>query len=211
MPASAFWIAVTGLTLALVSLPLVGQSRVWQSASHGLALGFFALASVLGGGPALLTGALTLTAIGVAAFSAGLRAATLYGIAALVLGQLCYILVFLALSRAPLWDGFATAPVLAAVAVTLALSTEIWLTPQAGARAWPVRAAVALTASMLLAALTLPAVVPGAVLLATAGLLLSLRLFRTRGRSVPPSLVDRCIAILHIAGHGLILWAILAT
>ena len=210
MPASVFWIAVTGLALALVSLPLGGRDRIWPGVLNGMALGLFALASSLGGGPALLTTALLLTAIGVVALSQGRRAATLYGAAALALGHLCYILVFLALSHAPLWDAFATAPLPAAATIALALSTEIWLTPHAGAGTWPLRAAAALVAALLLAALTLPPVVPGAILLAAAGLVLSLRLTRMPEPAAPTLVIDAGIGILHIAGHALILWAILA-
>ncbi|MGB5560373.1 MAG: lysoplasmalogenase family protein [Paracoccaceae bacterium] len=215
MPASAFWITVTGLALALAYLPLAPRATgPLHGALKTLPLSLFAVASFVAGAPALLTMALVLSALGDLTLSRGTlsgdgRAARAYGVAAIALVHLCYILLFVAASQAPLWDAFATAPLAAIAIVALALSTEIWLAPHTGARRWPVRAYVALIAAMMLAALTFPPVTPGAAALAASDAILSLWLFRRGDASRWTVPAGRAIWMLHVAGHALILWGVL--
>ena len=207
MPDAAFWIAVTGLLLGLVSAPVPARHRLWPRLVQGGAIGLFALASVIAGGPALLSTALILMAVGVTAVLQPHRAAAFYGLAALALAHLCYILLFLTLSQAALWDAFAVAPIPAIAVVAMALSTELWLTPFTGPRAWWVRGGATLIAALMLAALTWFPVIAGAGCLAAAALLAALGRFRL---SAPRQAIDAATSLLHIVGHALILWAVLA-
>ncbi len=211
MPASALWIILAGLALAAAYMPLVrgGQSRL-RSGLKTLPLCLFAAAAYLAGGPAFLMMALGLSALGDLALSRDARVSFFYGVAAIGLARLCYILLFLSASRQALWDAFAVAPLPAAAIVALALSSEIWLTTNSGRFRWVVRAHATLAAALLLAALTVPVAIPGAALLVASDLLLGLSLFRKLLADRWTGPVGLAIWILNIQGQVLILWGILA-
>lgn len=83
----------------------------------------------------------------------------LAGMAAFAAGHLAYVALFV--QAATVWPGWAEA----VAVLALALSTELWLAPGAGALLWPVRGYVVVICAMLLVALTLP---PGLILLGAA-------------------------------------------
>lgn len=208
MTGAANWIYLGGLVAALAYLPLAGSATgPVRSLLKVLALGLFALSAWVAEGPVFLVAALIFSALGDLALSRDGRSALLYGLAAFALAHILYILLFLGQSQAALWDAFALSPLPAILMVALALSTEIWLATHTGKLRWPVTAYVALIAAMMLAALTLDAmlVIIGAALFVLSDLILALRLFR----GVPSRIADWLVWVFYIAGQALIVAGLL--
>lgn len=215
MQFTALTLLVEGLVVALIYLPRAGRTGDWASGVlKGVPVASFALASAAGGGPAFLSMALALSALGDLALSRPGRAAFLYGLVSFALAHLLFILCFRQLGSLELWEAFAVAPVLAFALVLGALSTELWLAPHTGRLAWPVRGYIVLITLMGLAALALPAslwpVTLGAALFIGSDLILSLRLFRLAEDAPLAIWASRALWLLYIAGQALILVGVLA-
>lgn len=211
-PALSF--LVIGLIAAVIYLPHAGQKGGWRvGAMKTVPLACFAVASASGGGPAFLTMALLLSALGDMALSRPGRAAFLYGLCAFALAHLLYVLCFRQLGGLELWEAFAVAPILAFVLVLGALSTELWLAPHTGRLGWPVRGYTLLITLMGLAALVLPGalwlVTLGAALFIGSDVILSVRQFRLAQDGPAARPVSRALWVLYVAGQALILIGVL--
>lgn len=197
-----------GVLMALAYLPWANRvPSPLRSALKTAPLLAFALAMYAARAPALLAGALFLSALGDLALSRSGRAAFLYGLAAFALAHLVYVLLFLALAGTALWEVFAIAPLAALAMLALAGSSELWLAPRAGGLRWPVRLYVALITAMGWAALSTGdgLLIAGAVLFILSDFILALRMFRM----APDGTCARCagwgVWLSYIAGQFLIL------
>ncbi len=210
MGATGMVIFAAGIAAALFYFPLTGRRESWHRALFKtVPVACFAIAAIAADAPALLGAALLLSALGDFALARPGRPAFLYGLAAFALAHVLYTLLFLGLSGTALWDAFAVAPVPALAVLLLALSTEIWLAPFAGALRWPVRAYVVLIGVMMLAALDLPGPFRPATLGAGAFVLsdmvLALARFRLRD---PGRWAGGLVWGLYVGGQALILWGV---
>lgn len=220
------YLAGLGLIIALAYFGWAMRPVSWlRSALKTLPLLCFAAAAYQTGAPAFLTAGLLLSALGDFAMSRNGRASFLYGLSAFALAHLVYILLFLDLANAGLLEAFALAPLAAVIMITLALSSELWLTPHTGALRWPVRAYLGLITTMGLAALTLPlevktisetgetfvadwraiAILAGAILFIISDFILSLRKFRMDEGHKRRRLARMGVWLFYIAGQALIL------
>lgn len=198
-----------GLCCAAAYFPLTSSAPSWpRSAIKTVPLLAFALAAYLAGlGPFLVVG-LFLSALGDFGLSRDGDGPFLYGLSAFALAHLAYILHFLGLSGAPLWDAFSTVPVAAITLVGLMVSTELWLASHTGHLRWPVRIYVVIIGAMGLAALTLPLgwIVSGAGLFITSDMILAISLFRMSDTYHHRIKAGYAVWTLYIAGQMLILW-----
>ena len=176
LAAAVFWLGLMGRPLGPV-----------RALVKALPMALMAWAVQRAGGPALLSAALALSALGDAALALRSRAAFLYGLSAFALAHLLYLLLMGGLAGAPLWEVFSSAPIAALAVLGLMGATEIWLAPHAGALRWPVRVYVLLIGAMILAALLLwprsPVPAIGAWLFAASDTILALERFRLPARS----------------------------
>lgn len=142
------------------------------------ALGLPVIGVALGGWPILFTLGLAFCVLGDFLLSRPGEGALRAGIGAFALGHILYV-VAIALGFGPLVPVW---PVLAALGI-LALSTEVWLAPHAGALRWPVRIYVMLIVVMAGVATSTGNrwVVCGALAFVASDLILSLELFRRPG------------------------------
>lgn len=204
-----------GLAAALAYFPLSARDGgLGRSVLKTVPLACFALAAILSGAPPYLSGALLLSALGDAALSRPGQKAFLYGLAAFALAHVLYALLFASLSGQPLWAAFALAPVVAVPMLGLAVSTEVWLAPHAGAMRWPVRLYIGLITAMMLAALTLTGryglATLGAGAFVVSDMILSVQLFRLDARAALHRRLGWAVWGLYVAGQGLIVWGVLA-
>ncbi|SEW29075.1 Uncharacterized membrane protein YhhN [Aliiroseovarius sediminilitoris] len=198
-----------GLCFSLAYFPLTSSAPSWpRSAIKTIPLLAFALAAYLADmGPYLVAG-LFLSALGDLGLSRDGNGPFLYGLSAFALAHLAYILHFLGVSGAPLWDAFWTAPVVAIALVALMVSTEVWLASHTGHLQWPVRIYVVIIGAMGLAALTLPFgwTVVGAGLFIVSDVILAINLFRMSDTHHHRLKAGYAVWAFYIAGQALILW-----
>lgn len=198
-----------GLCFSLAYFPLTSSAPSWpRSAIKTIPLLAFALAAYLADmGPYLVAG-LFLSALGDLGLSRDGNGPFLYGLSAFALAHLAYILHFLGVSGAPLWDAFWTAPVVAIVLVALMVSTEVWLASHTGHLQWPVRIYVVIIGAMGLAALTLPFgwTVVGAGSFIVSDVILAINLFRMSDTHHHRLKAGYAVWAFYIAGQALILW-----
>lgn len=152
------------------------------------------------GAPGLIVAGLFLGAAGDFCLSRPGDRWFLAGMAAFGAGHLAYVL--------GLWDGLPGWVARVAV-VGLALSTEVWLIPRAGALRWPVRAYVLLISAMALAALGLggaaPLIVAGAGLFLGSDILLALDRFVLGPSATGRPAMARLVWASYWIGQALIL------
>ncbi len=198
-----------GLSFAAAYFPLSSAPQSWaRSIIKTVPLLAFALAAFLAGlGPFLVVG-LFLSALGDFGLSRDGDAPFLYGLSAFALSHLAYILHFLGVSDAQIWDAFSTAPVAAIILVALMVSTELWLATHTGHLQWPVRIYVVIIGTMGLSALTLPFgwTVVGAGLFILSDVILAINLFRMSDTHHHRLKAGYAIWAFYIAGQALILW-----
>lgn len=159
-----------------------------------------ALAALGAGAPPAIAAGLALGALGDWFLSRPGSRAFLAGMAAFGAGHLAYAVQFQA------WGGGWPPAAAATGFVALALSTELWLAPHAGALRWPVRGYIALIAVMALLAMTVsgrPVVVLGAALFVASDLLLAIERFTPKGRRIAG--IGLAVWVLYWTGQALIL------
>ena len=145
-----------------------------------------ALHGALADAPAAVVAGLALGSAGDLALSRPGQRAFLVGMAAFAAGHLAYAAQF--------WTAGGGMRALPATIVLLALavSTEFWLAPRAGALRWPVRFYVAIIVAMGIAAATLPAghgtIKTGAALFIASDLLLAIHRFVSPRKSLAHAL-----------------------
>lgn len=203
--APLFW---SGLALAVIYLPMTAAAPSWpRSVVKTIPLTVFALAAYIAGAPPWLVAALAFSAAGDFALSRRGDAAFLYGLAAFALAHVVYILLFLSLSGASLWEAFASVPLGALALVAFGLSAELWLVPFVGRLRWAVRLYVLAITLMGLAAFTLPlgAIPLGAVLFIASDTLLAVQLFRLEAGTGYAKPLGWGVWGLYVAGQALIL------
>ncbi|TNF65023.1 MAG: lysoplasmalogenase [Rhodobacteraceae bacterium] len=167
----------------------------------------FAAAGMVNFADPLVIAALVLSAIGDVALSREGQRAFLSGLVAFALAHLLYVILFMGLRPD---DAGGLPPLLPTLALlALALSTEIWLTPHAGALRGAVRVYVLLITAMGLAALSLPEgrglAVLGALAFILSDAILALQRFRMADTSrwqVPASVA---LWLLYAGGQAAIL------
>ncbi|WP_432449355.1 lysoplasmalogenase family protein [Aliiroseovarius marinus] len=172
---------ILGLFMAALYLPLTSAAPSWpRSFVKTVPLLAFAFAAYQQGASAYLVAGLFLSALGDFGLSRDGDGPFLYGLSAFALAHLLYILHFLTLSGAPIYEAFSTAPIPALVLVGLMVSTELWLATHTGHLQWPVRLYVIIIGVMGLCALALPFgwTVIGAGLFIVSDVILAISLFR---------------------------------
>ncbi len=194
-----------GLVFALIYAAFFchrGPGR-WKTAVKAVPLAAFAAAGLAGFADPVIIAALVLSALGDIALSRDGERSFLIGLVAFALAHLAYVVAFFGLSTGapPLL------PVLALVA--LALSTEVWLTPHAGALRWPVRVYVGLITVMGVAALGLPGghalALTGAMAFILSDAILALQRFRMAPASVWQRPASVMLWLLYVGGQACIL------
>lgn len=201
--------AYLGLAIALIYLPFTNGGVSWRRSIHKtLPLLLFALAAYLTGAPAFLAAGLFLSALGDFGLSRDGDSAFLYGLSAFALAHVLYILHFLSLAHAPLWEVFSVAPIPAIALIALLVSTELWLAPHTGALGLPVRIYVLVIGAMGLSALLVPVGLStlGAALFVLSDLILAVELFRMKDDHPQKPLAGYLVWVFYIAGQGLILF-----
>ncbi len=204
-------IVALGVLVALVYFPWVNRSpSPLRSVLKTLPLVLFALAMFGAFSPALLIGALLLSAMGDLALSREGRRAFLAGLSAFALAHVAYVGLFLDQGQPDPLAAVLARPMGALAMLGLAGSTEVWLTPHARDLRWPVRVYVLVITAMGLAALG----TGDAVLIAGAGLfilsdfLLALRMFRLAPVDPWTGPSGWGVWLFYIAGQFLIMAAI---
>ncbi|MEC7764317.1 MAG: lysoplasmalogenase [Pseudomonadota bacterium] len=200
----------TGILAAMIYLPMTEDEPSWpRTVVKALPLIFFAYAAWQSGNTAFLVAGLFLSALGDMALSRLNRQTFLFGLAAFALAHLLYILHFLVLSDAALWEAFVRNAPMAIFLVAYALMAEIWLVPYAMDLKWPVRVYVVLITLMGLAALTLPmgTAFLGAAFFIASDTLLAFQLFRLDDENPMTGRIGWAIWIFYIAGQAMILSA----
>ncbi len=171
------------------------------SAAKTGATAALALAGLAAGAPLAVVLGLALGALGDFFLTRRAEAAFLAGMGAFAAGHLAY-------AGWMFTPEHAARMVWALPMLALALSTESWLIPHAGALKGPVRAYVWVITLMALAATTLPAAfwpaMIGAALFVVSDLLLALRLFRARDPA-SQRLLSRLLWPAYWGGQALIL------
>lgn len=171
-----------------------------RSLAKTASVALLALAALAGDAPPAIAAGLALGAAGDWFLSRPGDRAFLSGMAAFGAGHLAYAGQFLA------W-GTGLPPLLPAGAfLLLALSTELWLAPHAGALRGPVRGYIVLIAAMALAAMTVagrPLAVLGAGLFVASDLLLAIERFTPKGRAMAG--IGLAVWVLYWTGQALIL------
>ncbi|QYK41239.1 MAG: lysoplasmalogenase [Paracoccaceae bacterium] len=184
MPLAALAAAVLA---ALYQIRFAGSeaSGALRSVVKTLAVALLALAAWWGGAVWTVTLGLALGALGDLALSRPGERWFLAGMAAFTAGHLAYVVAFAGVAAG---GGLPLPPVPPALAlVILALSTEVWLAPRAGALRWPVRGYVVVIVLMGLAAMVLPEVpgrgwlMAGAASFILSDVILSLQIFVLTG------------------------------
>ncbi|WP_133485885.1 lysoplasmalogenase [Aliiroseovarius marinus] len=199
---------ILGLLISLAYFPLTSRAPTWpRSIIKTIPLLAFSLAAYAGGGSAYLVAGLFLSALGDFGLSRDGDGPFLYGLSAFALAHLLYILHFLGLSGAPIYDAFTTAPIPALVLVGLMVSTELWLATHTGHLQWPVRIYVIIIGVMGLTALALPFgwTVIGAGLFIISDVILAVSLFRMSDTYHHRLKAGYAIWGFYIAGQVLIL------
>ncbi|MCK8464176.1 lysoplasmalogenase [Aliiroseovarius sp. S1339] len=200
---------ILGVLVALAYFPRTEAAPSWpRSIIKTIPLLLFSLSAYLEGVGAFLVAGLFLSALGDFGLSRDGDAPFLYGLAAFALAHLVYILHFMSVSNAPLWDAFSSAPVAAIILVALMVSTELWLATHTGHLQWPVRIYVVIIGAMGLAALTLPFgwMVIGAALFIVSDVILAINLFRMSDTHHHRMKAGYAVWTLYVAGQVLILW-----
>lgn len=204
----ANFLAWSGILMAMVYLPMSEERPDWlRSGVKTLPLLLFSYAAwEFGGGPYLVAG-LFLSALGDMALSRDGEQTFLFGLAAFALAHLLYVLHFLGIAEAPLWEAFLRNAPMAIFLVGYAALAEIWLIPHTRHLKWPVRAYVWLITLMGLAALTMPMGIPflGAAFFILSDTLLAFQLFRLDEDNPLSGRLVWAIWISYIAGQALIL------
>lgn len=206
LPVVLFWF---GITASVVYLPFSENPPDWgRSLAKTVPLASFALAAFLAGGPVLLVLALLASAVGDYALSRhGLRPFEI-GLAAFGAAHLFYLTLFTFLSGRGPYMAFVDHPLLALFAAWVAISTEIWLVPFAGAALrWAVRGYVLIFTVMSLAALTLPLgpIAIGVTWFVAANVVLGYRNFRMEADNPLVGRAGWLLWGLYIAAQALIL------
>ncbi len=191
-------------------LPIAHRSPSWGRTAIKtvplLSLAFFAFSAQT---HPFLTMGLLLSAFGDMALSRPGTKAFLYGLVSFALAHILYALLFTSLSDQPLWAAFSNAPLFAIIMLTLAFSTELWLTPHVGNLRWPVRIYIALIGLMMLAALNLPPeyalAALGAGAFVASDLILSVQRFRMTEVAKWYRATGWAVWVLYITGQTLIL------
>lgn len=170
------WMAGSALFSLLYLVSCVGRAHPPRLAPaiKTVPVAILAVAGIVSGVPVTIWAGLVLGALGDFLLALAGRRAFLAGMAAFAAGHLAYAWGF-----GLHWPGFAVAVAL----LVLALSTEVWLIPQTGDLAWPVRGYVLVICLMLAMALAQPAGILriGALLFVLSDLLLAMQLFRVTG------------------------------
>ncbi len=200
-----------GLAVSPLYLSLTMKPVSWlRSAVKVAPLACFTVAAWQAGAPPFLVAALFLSALGDFALSRDGRAAFLFGLSAFGLAHLCFAILFHGLGSQGAIEAFSVRPILAAIVVVAALSSEIWLAPFTGAMRWPVRGYVALIAYMALTALALSVgfglVIFGALLFIASDAILSVSLFRFKPDGSRQRGAAWSLWVLYIAAVALITW-----
>ena len=194
-----------GLVFALIYAAFFchrGPGR-WKTVVKAVPLLAFAGAGVAGFAGPVIVAALVLSAAGDIALSRDGERAFLVGLVAFALAHVAYAAAFFGLSvGAP--------PLLPALAlVALALSTEAWLTPHAGALRGPVRVYVTLITVMGLAALSLPEAralaLAGAMAFILSDAILAQQRFRMAQASVWQGPASVALWLFYVGGQACIL------
>ena len=211
MTISMLWLFSAGLLVAAVYLPFANRAPgAVRSTLKTAPLALFCLCAAGIGASPYLTLALLFSALGDFALSRSGRKMFLWGLAAFTLSHVFYVLFFLAESGAPLWAAFITAPILASLLLAFAFSSELWLSPFAGALRWPLRLYTVLITLMMLAALTTWPInnwfaVGGGLFLAS-DVVLAVQIFRMIDGTKTFAVVRIAIWLAYISGQALILW-----
>lgn len=199
---------IFGLLIALAYFPMTSKAATWpRSVIKTIPLLVFSLAAYLGDAGTFLVAGLFLSALGDFGLSREGDAPFLYGLSAFALAHILYILHFLNLSGAPVYEAFVIAPIPALVLVTLMVSTEVWLATHTGHLQWPVRIYVVIIGAMGLAALALPLgwTVLGAGLFILSDVILAINLFRMSDTHHHRIRAGYAVWAFYIAGQVLIL------
>jgi uncharacterized membrane protein YhhN len=170
----------------------------------------FAVAAQVNFASPVIVVALALSALGDIALSRPGERAFLAGLAAFAAAHLAYALMFSGLLSGEDPSRLLDVPLLPAlVLVALAVSTEFWLAPHAGALRGAVRAYVVLITLMGLTALSLPPeralAIWGAFAFVLSDLLLAVQLFRMGPASRGQVPVSVLLWLLYVAGQAAIL------
>jgi uncharacterized membrane protein YhhN len=170
----------------------------------------FAVAAQVNFANPLIVVALALSALGDIALSRPGERAFLAGLAAFAAAHLAYALMFSGLLSGKDPSRLLDVPLLPALALAaLAVSTEFWLAPHAGALRGAVRAYVVLITLMGLTALSLPPeralAVWGAFAFILSDLLLAIQIFRMGPASRGQVPVSVLLWLLYVAGQAAIL------
>lgn len=112
----------------------------------------FAIAGILAQSPPLVIAGIFLLGMGEIAFVRTGIDARAYGVSAVALGLFVLMLGVMGQSGQPIWGAFEQRPLIAVALITALFSTELWLMPHSGPRAWLVRAGTYLRAGFMLAA-----------------------------------------------------------
>lgn len=199
-----------GILAAMIYLPMTEDEPNWpRSAVKALPLLLFSFAAWKAGNTAYVVAGLFLSSFGDFALSRIGKQAFLFGLAAFALAHLLYVLHFLVLSQAPLWDAFLINAPMAIFLVAYAVLAELWLVPYTMDLKWPVRVYVVLIMLMGLAALTLPigTAFLGAAFFIASDTILAFQLFRLDEDNPLTGRIGWAVWIFYIAGQAMILSA----
>ena len=202
-----------GVAVSFVYLTIAHKSPSWRkTAIKTIPLLCFAISAFVAAAHPFLTMGLLLSALGDMALSRPGNKAFLYGLVSFALAHILYALLFTSLSHQPVWAAFRVVPVFAIVMLTLAVSSEIWLTPHVANLRWPVRIYVALIGLMMLAALSLPSefalATLGAGAFVVSDMILSVQRFRMTDSAKWVRRAGWAVWAFYIAGQALILWGV---
>lgn len=200
--------AIIGVLVALAYFPRSANAASWpRSIIKTIPLLLFSCAAYVGDASAFLIAGLFLSALGDFGLSRDGDAAFLYGLSAFALAHVLYILHFLGLSDASIYDAFSTAPAFAIALVALVISTEVWLAPHTGNLRLPVRFYVLIIGLMGLSAMAQPfgLSVVGAGLFILSDLILAIQLFRMHEAHPRHTQAGYAVWLFYIAGQFLIL------
>lgn len=199
-----------GLLAAMIYLPLSEDEPNWpRSVVKTLPLLLFAYAAWVSGREAFLITGLFLSALGDMALSRRGEAAFMFGLAAFALAHLLYILHFLVLADAPLWEAFVINPAMAVFLVAYGVLAEVWLVPYTGHLKLAVRVYILLITLMGIAALAMPIGLAfvGAAFFIASDTLLALQMFRMSDEDPMMGRIGWAVWISYVAGQAMIMTA----
>ncbi|MBV7377903.1 lysoplasmalogenase family protein [Maritimibacter dapengensis] len=203
-------LAWAGILAAMTYLPLTeDRPNLFRSVVKALPLLLFSVAAYVTGQGVFLIAGLVLSSFGDFALSRDGEAAFLYGLASFALAHLLYILHFMQLAGAPLWEAFWVNPAMAIFLVAYGILAEIWLVPYAAGLRLAVRVYVVLITLMGIAALAMPIGLAfvGAAFFIASDTLLALQMFRMAEENPLVGRIGWAVWISYIAGQAMIMTA----